>query len=123
MGCDEAMLGYAGGDGGRLVRGGGGEDAARAVGAAGGGGGGAGARTRPVQSERLEKVVTEAVRGVQKDHPDWKVEDRDIAVTLIDASKEGGEQGSFRGDASIYPASVVKLFYLAYAEQLIADGK
>ena len=31
-------------------------------------------------------------------------------------NKDGGRSGSYRGDASYYPASVVKAFYLAYYE-------
>lgn len=78
---------------------------------------------QPTPSDRLTAIVTTAVHSVQSAHPGYDLKDDDIAVTLIDLSSSAPQAGSFRGDVAIYPASVVKLFYLAYAEQLIADGK
>src|ERR687886_358498 len=46
------------------------------------------------------------------------------AVTLIDLSDQAHPvQASFRGEERIYPASVVKLFYLAAAHRWLEDGK
>ena len=47
-----------------------------------------------------------------------------LAVTLIDLTRPAAPvQASFRGDAAIYPASVIKLFYLVATHRWIEDGK
>jgi hypothetical protein len=46
-----------------------------------------------------------------------------ISITLIELSPRALSSGSSRGDASYYPASVVKTFYLAYYESLKEAGK
>jgi beta-lactamase class A len=47
-----------------------------------------------------------------------------LAVTLVLLSdKEHTTRASYRGDAPIYPASVVKLFYLAAAHRWMEDGR
>ncbi|PTX92514.1 serine hydrolase [Opitutus sp. ER46] len=47
-----------------------------------------------------------------------------LAITLIDLRNPAHPaRGSFHGDAPIYPASVVKLFYLAATHRWLEDGK
>jgi len=46
-----------------------------------------------------------------------------ICVTLVDLAGTGPVQASYRGDALVYPASVVKLFYLAAAHRWLEDGR
>ncbi|MGH9315609.1 MAG: serine hydrolase [Thermoanaerobaculia bacterium] len=46
-----------------------------------------------------------------------------LSLSLIDLSASGLPSGSFRGDVSYYPASVVKVFYLAYYEAQKQAGK
>lgn len=48
-----------------------------------------------------------------------------LAVTVVDLGTTNGEWrwGSFRGSEPIYPASVVKLFYLVAAHRWIEDGR
>ena len=46
-----------------------------------------------------------------------------ISISLVELSKEANAAGSFRGDAAYYPASVVKIFYLAYYEAEKQAGK
>ena len=86
----------------------------------------AGALDQPTPSDRLSRFATAAVRSVQSDKPDYRLQDDQIAVTIIqlppsDAPK-AATVGHFRGDELIYPASVVKLFYLAHAHHLIHQG-
>ncbi|HZZ44899.1 MAG TPA: serine hydrolase [Tepidisphaeraceae bacterium] len=76
--------------------------------------------TQPAASQHLSDLVAGAVHSIQAAHPDYNLKDEDIAVTLIDLSSGVPAEGSFRGDALIYPASVVKLFYLADTEHLLA---
>jgi beta-lactamase class A len=55
-------------------------------------------------------------------HPNLKKEE--LAITAIDLKEHNHPATAhFRGDARIYPASVVKLFYLVAAHQWMQDGK
>jgi beta-lactamase class A len=48
----------------------------------------------------------------------------EIAATLVDLAATGaGARAEHRGDAPIYPASVIKLFYLAAAHRWLEDGR
>jgi hypothetical protein len=48
----------------------------------------------------------------------------EIAVTLVDLTRaEQPGRASYRGDVPIYPASVVKLFYLAAAHHWLESGR
>lgn len=46
-----------------------------------------------------------------------------LSISLIDLSTPELSTGSFRGDVSYYPASVIKVFYLAYYEAQKQAGK
>src|SRR5207244_4981815 len=47
-----------------------------------------------------------------------------LAVTLVDLrDPQHPVRASYRGDAQIYPASVVKLFYLVAVHRWLEDGK
>lgn len=46
-----------------------------------------------------------------------------ISVATLDREKGTWSQGSHRGDWRVYPASVVKAFYLAYAAHLKTEGR
>lgn len=46
-----------------------------------------------------------------------------LSIALLEISPAGNAAGSFRGDAAYYPASVVKIFYLAYYEARKQAGK
>ena len=70
----------------------------------------------------LAKIVSEAVAGTVKKYSAAKLGAEEIAVTLIALGKET-ETASHRGSEPIYPASVVKLFYLVAAHQWLEDGK
>jgi hypothetical protein len=71
----------------------------------------------------LNDVVAAAVRQAQAKFPDEKLKDQDVAVTLIDLRDPAKPRaGSFRGGEPIYPASVVKLFYLAATHRWLEDG-
>jgi hypothetical protein len=45
-----------------------------------------------------------------------------LAITLIDLRDANFKNGSYHGNQPIYPASVVKLFYLAHAHRQLEDG-
>lgn len=46
-----------------------------------------------------------------------------ITVLRLDRAAKSWSEGSFQGNVAMYPASVVKLFHLAYTHRLIADRK
>jgi beta-lactamase class A len=53
-----------------------------------------------------------------------KLESNQLAVTLIDLRElQRPAWASFRGDTQIYPASVIKLFYLVAAHRWLEDGR
>ena len=77
-----------------------------------------------IASPRLDAIAQSAVRAAQQQFPKDNLKDEDVALTVIDMrDAEHLDTGHFRGDAKIYPASVVKLFYLVAAQQCIEDGK
>lgn len=82
------------------------------------------ARIAPAQSAELQSVVDAAAREALRKFADKKLTENQLAITLIDLRDPNhATQGSFRGGERIYPASVVKLFYLVYAHRLLEDGK
>ncbi|MFL6227826.1 MAG: serine hydrolase [Pyrinomonadaceae bacterium] len=81
-------------------------------------------RLAPASSPELQTLVEEAARTALKKFADKKLAENQLAITVIDLRDPAHpSQGSFRGNERIYPASVVKLFYLVYAERLLEDGK
>jgi beta-lactamase class A len=78
----------------------------------------------PEASPRLQRVLDDAVRVALERFKDKGLAEKNLAVTVLDltdASRVG--RASFRGSESIYPASVVKLFYLAAAHRWMEDGR
>jgi hypothetical protein len=78
----------------------------------------------PTPDAALQELVNEAARATLEKYKDKKLGESNLAITLIDLSDpERPRQASFRGAEPIYPASVVKMFYLAMAHRLLEDGK
>lgn len=81
---------------------------------------GAVAATQP----KLQALVDRAVQTTLAWFAEQKLEGNQLAVTLVDLrDPDHPMQASYHGEAQIYPASVVKLFYLVAAHQQMADGK
>jgi hypothetical protein len=74
-------------------------------------------------SERLEKLVREtAASAVERFGSAGLTADK-IAITVIDlADPKNPARASYRGEEPTYPASVVKLFYLAAAYHQMEAG-
>ncbi len=82
------------------------------------------ARITPAPSAELQSLVDEAAREALQKFADKKLTREQLAITLIDLrDPDHPAAGSFRGNERIYPASVVKLFYLVYAHRLLEDGR
>ncbi|HEX8852312.1 MAG TPA: serine hydrolase [Pyrinomonadaceae bacterium] len=78
----------------------------------------------PASSARLQRIVDEAAGVALARFKEKGFAEKNLAITLVDVrDPQRLEQASFRGGEPIYPASVIKLFYLAAAHRWLADGK
>lgn len=78
----------------------------------------------PEVSPRLQKVVDDAVRVALERFKEKGLAEKNLAVTVVDVTNAGAfERASFRGSEPIYPASVVKLFYLVAAQRWMEDKR
>lgn len=74
-------------------------------------------------SEPLDKLVHETAGAAVERFAKLGLTADQIAITVIDLSDPNTPaRGSYRGDAPVYPASVVKLFYLVAAHHQIETG-
>lgn len=75
-------------------------------------------------AQSLQALVDAAVATALDKFADKKLKTNELAVTLVDVrSPQRPVRASYRGDAQIYPASVIKLFYLVAAHQWMEEGK
>lgn len=78
----------------------------------------------PSSSPALQVIVDRAAQAVLSEFHEQKLQPSQLAITLVDLREPARPQrGSFRGDQPIYPASVIKLFYLAATHRWLEDGK
>lgn len=72
----------------------------------------------------LQDVLNRAAKTTLERFADRKLEEKHLSVTLIDLREpQRPVTASFRGNERIYPASVVKLFYLVAAHRWLEDKK
>ena len=89
----------------------------------------AGVRAQPVPlvftaSPHLQTIVDRAAQTALDKFADQKLVATQLAVTLVDLGDAAHPvRASFRGDVQIYPASVIKLCYLAAAHRWLEDGR
>jgi beta-lactamase class A len=86
------------------------------------------AETKPFLESKsppsLQKIVDRAANETLAKFASKKLETHQLAITLVDLrNADKPEWGSFRGGEQVYPASVVKLFYLVAAHRWMEDGK
>jgi beta-lactamase class A len=75
-------------------------------------------------SPELQTLLSRAVGETLNKFIPKKMQYDNLAVTLIDLrDAKNLRMANFRGDAKIYPASVVKMFYLVAVHQWLKDGK
>ena len=76
-------------------------------------------------SETINKIAAEIVA----EFAHVQLKENELAIALIDLTEETGGASPaptcahFRGDEPIFPASIVKLFYLAAVHQWLEDKK
>lgn len=72
----------------------------------------------------LQSALDRAVTRTLETFAAKKLGSNQLAVTVVDLRDPAAPaRASYRGDVQIYPASVVKLFYLAAAHRWMEDGK
>jgi beta-lactamase class A len=72
----------------------------------------------------LQDVLDRAARTTLERFADKKLDEKQLSITLIDLrDPQRPVTASFRGNERIYPASVVKLFYLVAAHRWLEDKK
>jgi len=84
------------------------------------------AQSSPAQTpaRSLQSVVDEAARTTLNKFAEKKLDDKQLSITLMDLRDPARpETASYRGNERIYPASVVKLFFLAATHRWLEDKK
>ena len=76
------------------------------------------------QQPSLQDLVNRAAKTTLDRFADKKLQESELSITLIDLrDSKRPVTASFRGDERVYPASVVKLFYLVAAHRWLEDKK
>lgn len=76
------------------------------------------------KSAEIQRILDSAVENALRVFAEKGLQKDKIAVTVIDLRNPSDlKVADFRGDQKIYPASVVKLFYLVAVHQWLKDGK
>lgn len=77
----------------------------------------------PRAAPSLDSVVQQAVAATRAEFTAPELQADQLAVTVIDLRGATPVQAHYRGDERHYPASVIKLFYLAYAHHRMERGE
>ena len=82
------------------------------------------ASSTAAQQPSLQDLVNRAAKTTLDRFADKKLQESELAITLIDLRDAAHPvTASFHGNERIYPASVVKLFYLVAAQRWLEDKK
>lgn len=82
------------------------------------------AAAESARAASLQELVNEAARTTLTKFADKKLTESQLSITLIDLrDPQHPVTASFRGNERIYPASVVKLFYLGAVHRWLEDKK
>ena len=81
-------------------------------------------RSSGPSTQALQLLVDRAAKATLEKFAEKKLEEKQLAITLVDLSNPAHPQtASFHGNERVYPASVVKLFYLVAAHRWLEDKK
>lgn len=75
-----------------------------------------------LRSAKIQAAIDKTVQEVSRTSKHTNLT-QEIAITAVDLTTGSPQTGSYRGDVKIYPASVIKLFYLEAAHRWMEDGK
>src|ERR1044071_4435839 len=82
------------------------------------------ARAEVAPADSLQQLVNDAAHEALTKFADKKFTESQLSITLIDLrNPQHPTTASFRGNERIYPASVVKLFYLVAVHRWLEDKK
>ena len=81
------------------------------------------ARHHLVGPTSLQELVNEAAHTALTKFADKKLTESQLSITLIDLRDPQHPRASFRGNERVYPASVIKLFYLVAVHRWLEDKK
>jgi beta-lactamase class A len=82
------------------------------------------ARAGSSRADSLQQLVNDAAHEALTKFADKKLTESQLSITLIDLrDPQHPATASFRGNERIYPASVVKLFYLVAVHRWLEDKK
>lgn len=77
-----------------------------------------------LRAQELQPLVDRAAQTALAQFRDQKLLPAQFAISLIDLHDPAApRRASYRGEVQIYPASVIKLFYLAATHRWLEDGK
>jgi beta-lactamase class A len=77
-----------------------------------------------IHAQSLQDLVDRAAKTTLERFADKKLQESELSITLIDLrDPKRPATASFHGNERIYPASVVKLFYLVAAHRWLEDKK
>jgi len=71
----------------------------------------------------LQKLVDDTIKTALEKFAPVGLRAEELAVTLVDLGTGNFPRADHRGNAPIYPASVIKMFYLAAAHRWLEDKK
>ena len=72
----------------------------------------------------LQQLVDRTAQEVQAQFTSPALKPEQLGITVIDLRTPGAPgRADYRGEERFYPASVIKLFFEAYAHRLMEDGK
>jgi beta-lactamase class A len=81
-------------------------------------------RSVPQQANSLQDLVNDAAHAALAKFVDQKLAESQLSISLIDLrDPRQPVTASFRGNERVYPASVVKLFYLVAVHRWLEDKK
>jgi beta-lactamase class A len=76
------------------------------------------------RSPELQTILENAVKETLANLSDKTVKPEEIAASIIDLSDSNNyKTAEFNGEKKIYPASVVKMFYMVRLHQMLEEGK
>lgn len=82
------------------------------------------ATTPSARADSLQQLVNEAAQAALTKFADKRLTESQLSITLIDLrDSQHPVTASFRGNERVYPASVVKLFYLVAVQRWLEDRK
>jgi beta-lactamase class A len=77
----------------------------------------------PASTDDLDRIAREAAESAHRHFPNLKEDQLGVSVARIDRRGKTYAYGSHRGNEKMYPASVVKAFFLAHLAHQLDEGR